>query len=68
MSNRVNLNELAKLICEREVSAGREVNITEVKRVLRHVADLMAEKWYSEFDLSIAEALRRNGLGRLKKK
>ena len=63
-----NLNKLAAEICRRDISDTREVNITDVKRVLRHVSDLMAEEWDRNHDLNVAAALRRSGMRRLKKK
>ena len=65
---KVNLNSLATEICRREISEKREVNITDVKKVLRHLSDLMAEEWTRNHDLNVATALRRNGLKRIKKR
>lgn len=54
-----NLNKLAAEICKREKSSGREVNITDVKRVLRHLGDIIMEEWRLNFGVSIVNAIRR---------
>ena len=63
--NLSNLNNLAKEICEREKSIGRELNIAEVKAIIRHLSDLIGEEWDSRFEMKITKALRQNGLKRL---
>lgn len=68
MQNKRNLNTLAAEICHREKSDKRKVNIKDVKRVLKHISDLMAEEWTLNYNLKVSEALRRNGLRRIKKK
>ena len=66
--NLINLNTLAEDVCARDVSTSRELNITEVKRALRHLADIMAEEWDLKYEFKVSEALRKNGMGRRRKK
>lgn len=40
---KLNFNSVAKEICKREESSSREVNITDVSRVMRHLFDILAE-------------------------
>lgn len=40
--------ELASEICKREYSTRREVNITDVSRVLRHLFEILSEKDYGD--------------------
>lgn len=68
MSSVKNLNELTTEICQRLKQNGKELNITDVKRVLRHAADCMAEEWARNHNLDISAFLRRNGMGRIKRK
>ncbi len=62
-----NLNSLAIEICKREQSNGREVNITEVKRVIRHLCDIIAEEWRRTFGLKLTSALRNAGQKRYRR-
>mgnify|MGYP001342089191 CR=1 FL=1 len=39
-------NTVARDICKREKSESREVNITDVKRVMRHLFDILGEASY----------------------
>jgi len=41
--SKLTFDTVAKEICKREKSELREVNITDVKRVMRHLFDLLAE-------------------------
>lgn len=61
MSLPTNLNELAVEICKREKSDNREVNITDVKRVLRHLSDIIFDEWRLHFNFRITNALRQSG-------
>jgi len=40
--------ELASEICKREYSPRREVNISDVSRVLRHLFEILSEKEYGD--------------------
>ena len=51
-----------------EISKRDKGDVATVKRILRHVADLMAEEWSARFELNVSECLRRNGMGRVRKK
>ena len=62
-----NLNKLAVEICKREKSIDREVNISEVKRVIRHLSDIIAEEYQLNFGLQTSATLRKSGRRRLKK-
>jgi len=53
------LNKLAAEICHREKSEGREINITDAKRTIRHFGDIIQEEWRLNFGLSIINAVRR---------
>lgn len=64
----MNLNKLAQKICRRETSPGREVNISDVKRVLRHLSDLIAEEWRSNYTFKITVALRESAQRRHRKR
>ena len=71
MKNKTELNQIAIEIFKREQALSRDSSyptLTETKRLLRHAADLMAEEWMLNFGLTVQEALRRNGMGRRKKK
>lgn len=68
MTRLTNLNNLAKEICDREVSDGREINITEAKRVLRHLADIIGEEWRLNFGFKITNALRASAQKRWRRK
>ena len=57
-----NLNYVAIAICRRERSDKREVNITDVKRVMRHLSELIYD------DNSIMTMLLKNGKRRKKQK
>ncbi len=61
-----NLNNLAAEICHREESEGREVNITDTKRVIRHLSDIIAEEWHCSYTLDISGALRKAGMRRIR--
>ena len=63
-----NLNDLAVEVCKREKSDKREVNITETKRVIRHLSDIFAEEWNLNFSFKITSAMRAAGQKRLKRK
>lgn len=39
----MNQKEMAKKICEREKSLGRELNISDAARAVRHFLDVIAE-------------------------
>lgn len=39
-------NTVAREICKREESSSREVNITDVKRVMRHLFDILGDVSY----------------------
>ena len=43
---KLNFNNVAKEICRREESSSREVNITDVKRVMRHLFDILGDVTY----------------------
>lgn len=43
---KLNFNTVAREICKREKSNSREVNITDVKRVMRHLFDILGEETY----------------------
>lgn len=40
---KLTFNTVAREICKREKSQSREVNITDVKRVMRHFFDILAD-------------------------
>ena len=40
---KLTFNSVAREICKREESNSREVNITDVKRVMRHFLDIISE-------------------------
>lgn len=42
-SAKITFNTVAREICKREKSEHREVNITDVKRVMRHFLDILGE-------------------------
>ena len=68
MTHFANLNKLAREICQRERSEGREVNMSEVKAVIRHLSDLIAEEWRANFTLKITTALREAAQRRYRRK
>lgn len=43
---KLNFNTVAREICKREESNSREVNITDVKRVMRHLFDILGDETY----------------------
>jgi hypothetical protein len=43
---KLTFNGVAREICKREKSDSREVNITDVKRVMRHFFDILGESYY----------------------
>ena len=57
-----NLSKVAIEICRRERSDKREVNITDVKRVMRHLSELIYD------DISIMYMLLKNGKRRKQQK
>lgn len=57
-----NLSHVAIAICYRERSDRREVNITDVKRVMRHLSELIYD------DNGIMDMLLENGKRRKKQK
>lgn len=42
--SKLTFNTVAREICKREKSESREVNITDVKRVMRHLFDIVSEE------------------------
>lgn len=64
MRPQLKITEIAAIVQEREHALNKETDIKTVKRILRHIADLMAEEWRLNYDLRVAECLRRNGMGR----
>lgn len=43
---KITFNTVAREICKREKSESREVNITDVSRVMRHLFDILGEASY----------------------
>ena len=44
--SKLTFNTVAREICKREKSSSREVNITDVKRVMRHLFDILGDETY----------------------
>ncbi len=62
------LEKLARKICDRESVKGNRVDISQVKTILSHLSDLIADEWRVNFNFKITTALRRLGQRRYRRK
>lgn len=68
--SKLTFNTVAREICKREESNHREVNITDVKRVMRHLFDAMASAesaWFFDGGEHPYEFVRRELIKRKSK-
>lgn len=63
-----NLNKLAIEICKREKLKHREINLIDIKRVIRHLCDILGENWKRNYGLTLMYTLTKAGMRSIRRK
>lgn len=68
MKHYTNLNQLALEIYERENVKGRYIRPLEVKRVIKHLCDILGEEWNRNYGLTLMATLCKAGMRSIRRK
>lgn len=63
-----NLNKLAIEIHKREELRHNEVSVSDIRRVIRHLCDILGEEWNKNYGLTLMAVLTKAGMRSIRRK